>query len=394
MYQRKSFVILALVVSVGIYGVVQSLTYPLLAILLDSRGYDGWLVGFNAAMMPMGMLVAGAFAPRLVAGMGVYRVIQTALAGVSICLLLLYVLENFAVWMILRFVSGVILTIIFVATDSCVNELAEERNRGRILGLYSMALCLGFILGPLVLTLFDSQSEIPFLFGIFLPFGTMSMIFLVRGEIKDLDFSGNPVLMWRYFRRIPVMILAVVFVSFADQSALSLLPLFGLEYGRSEAEASFLVVAMTTGSFLLVYPIGWLADLVPRLGLMTVCSMLASLLSLGVILTADTQMLLPIIVFLWGGFYYSIYSLTLVRIGQEFSKSDLVGATAACGAAWGIGGVFGTPLSGAAMDFIGAAGLFAANGALFAILTACLSILMLSKASPTQPLPTRLKVHD
>lgn len=372
--------ILAIILSIGIYGVVQSLTYPLLAILLASRDYSGWQVGFNAAMMPVGMLVAAVFAPRLVAKFGIYRVIQYGLAGVSICMTLIYILEDYILWMIIRFFSGVLLTLIFVATDSCINDLAEDRVRGRIVGLYSVSLSFGFILGPLVLTLFDSRSLVPFLFAILLPFAMMIMIHRFRADIVALDFSNEPVGMLGFFRKIPVMIVAVVFIAFADQAALSLLPLFGLGYGRSEAEASFLVVAMTAGSFLLLYPISWLADSVPRLGLMTACAGGAALLSFGIILMADRPMALVFAVFVWGGVYYSIYSLTLVRIGQMFSKSDLVGATAACGAAWGIGGIIGTPGAGAAMDLMGPAGLFASIGALFTLLTGAFALVMYSQA--------------
>lgn len=390
MRQERWPVILAIILSVGIYGVVQSLTYPLLAILLTKRDYSGWLVGLNAAMMPTGMLVAGALAPSLISAIGIYRVIQSGLIGVSACMLLLYAFEHFASWMTIRFVSGVILTIIFVATDSCINELTDDRVRGRIVGLYSMSLSFGFILGPLILTLFGSQSAVPFLFAIFLPFGAVLMIFFVRRPINALEFSGKPTAISGFFRKIPVLILAVVCVAFADQSALSLLPLFGLAHKLSEADANFLVVLMTTGSFLLLFPISWLADVIPCLSLMAVCSLLGALLSFGIILLAKVPAALPIAVFVWGGIYYSIYSLTLVRVGQIFSKSDLVGATAACGVAWGVGGIFGTPVTGVAMDLMGPAGLFVTNGAFFAILSAFLFILV-QMASPqtTMVLPKR-----
>jgi MFS family permease len=232
------------------------------------------------------MLVAAAFAPRLVATIGIYRVIQIGLAGVSVCMTLLYLLEDFASWMAIRFASGFILTVILVATDSCINDLAVDRVRGRIVGLSSMSLSFGFILGPLILTVFDSRSPIPFLFAILLPFAMIVMIFGVRAGIKDLDFLNEPVSMFGFLRRIPAMIMAVVFVAFADQAALSLLPLFGLGYGRNEAAARLLVVAMTAGSFLLLYPIRWLPDILPRVGLMAASAALSALQSLGIILAA------------------------------------------------------------------------------------------------------------
>jgi len=48
------------------------------------------------------------------------------------------------------------------------------------------------------------------------------------------------------------------------------------------------------------------------------------------------------VIFAWGGIYYAIYSLALIKLGGEYSGADLVAGNAACSAMWGIGGIVGT----------------------------------------------------
>ncbi|WP_282611066.1 MFS transporter [Pelagibius sp. Alg239-R121] len=391
--RNPQLVIAALIASVGIYGIVQSLTYPLLALLLEQNDYGRWLIGVNAAMMPVGMLIAGTFAPRLVARLGLYAVMQVGLLSVGVCLFLVFMIEDYFVWMLLRFVSGVILTLIFVASDTCINEIISDSIRGRVIGLYSMSLSLGFVLGPGILAIFGSGSVLPFVFGVALPLIAMIPLFMVRQRIRLIGFSTQPVSMWGFFTRIPVLLLAVVFVSFADQSALSLLPIYGLGIGRSEAEANLLVVLMTTGSFLLMYPIGWLADSISRLWLMFVCSVVSTIISATFLVLTEMTVGLAVAVFIWGGTYYAIYSLTLVRIGQIFSGSRLVGATAACGAAWGIGGIIGTPLAGKAMDEFGPDGFPLVVTLLFALLAAALLMMILTSQSSRYQTASSIKPY-
>ena len=83
-----------------------------------------------------------------------------------------------------------------------------------------------------------------------------------------------------------------------------------------------------------------------------------------------------VVVFLWGGIYYAIYTLGLVKLGQQFSGADLVAGSAACGATWGIGGLIGTPLAGAAMGQFGSVGFPASMVIAFGVLSI---ILLLSR---------------
>jgi hypothetical protein len=52
-----------------------------------------------------------------------------------------------------------------------------------------------------------------------------------------------------------------------------------------------------------------------------------------------------------------LYTLTLIELGRNFQGDLLLAGNAAFTVAWGLGGVLGPPLGGAAMQLFGRAGL-------------------------------------
>jgi hypothetical protein len=77
-----------------------------------------------------------------------------------------------------------------------------------------------------------------------------------------------------------------------------------------------------------------------------------------------------VVVFIWGGAYYAIYTLSLVRLGERFRGAALVAGNAAFAAMWGAGGLVGTPVIGAAMQAWGPVGLSVVLTGLFILLAA------------------------
>jgi MFS family permease len=366
----------AVMISATIYTVVQGLTYPLLALRLNQRGIDEWAVGLNAAMMPAGMLAAAIVAPRLVGVLGLYRLCLSCLFAVSACLLAIGIIDEYWAWLPLRFVMGVLLACIFVVTDTWVNHLVDNEYRGRALGIYSMLLSVGFAIGPAILASLGSAGFAPIVVGAALPLAAMAPLIAARRSLRGVSIGGKATSVLTFARRAPTILACVVAAAFADQAAMSLLPIYALDAGYGDRLASLSLTAMIVGSIALMYPIGWLADRLSRTMVTTACAVATLALSALMHPAAASPPAFLFVIFLWGGIYYAIYTLALVRLGQQFSGADLVAGSAACGATWGLGGFVGTPLAGAAMERLGPAGFPAAMVAAFALLSI---VLLLSR---------------
>jgi MFS family permease len=72
--------------------------------------------------------------------------------------------------------------------------------------------------------------------------------------------------------------------------------------------------------------------------------------------------------FLWGGLFAGVYTISLTLLGQHFRDQDLVTANTALALIWSVGSLAGPFLGGLAMDLAGRDGLpgfLAAAGAVY-----------------------------
>ena len=70
----------------------------------------------------------------------------------------------------------------------------------------------------------------------------------------------------------------------------------------------------------------------------------------------STPLLWPLL-FVWGAVAFGAYPVALADLGDRFSGALLLAGNAAFALMWGVGGLIGAPLSGAAMHHFGPEGL-------------------------------------
>ncbi|HLW24812.1 MAG TPA: MFS transporter [Steroidobacteraceae bacterium] len=357
-----------------LFTALQGLTYPLLSLLLHARGVpEGW-IGINAAMMPLGMVAAAPLAHPLVARLGPLTLLLASILTAVASLLAIGALDNATAWMPLRFVTGACLAWVFIVCDTWVNELAAERVRGRVLGLYSMSTSAGFALGPLLLAAIGTRGWMPFAAGATCGLAAVLPLWLNRRALPGRPVASAHVStaqaiedasLWRFVRAAPLLIAGAAATALADQVALSLLPIFCVRNGLSVREGSVALVSMIAGSTLMQYPMGWLADRAPVRAIFMGGALATALSALAMPLAVRTPELFWAVSFAWGGTYYGIFTLVLVMLGRRFSGAALVSGNAAFAATWGIGGLIGTPLAGGAMQRFGPNGFPASLAAVF-----------------------------
>lgn len=370
--------IVAVSLGATLFTALQGLTYPLLSLLLDRRGVAEGLIGLNAAMMPVGMIVAAPLASHLIRRMGPLALICASIVGAVLSLLLVGAIANVWVWMPLRFLTGACLSWVFIVADTWVNELALERVRGRVLGLYSMLGSLGFALGPLLLARLGTGGWVPFIAGGACGLAALLPLLASRHELpprpaagRDTEAGGG---MLAFARAAPLLVAGTAASALADQVAMSLLPIFCLRYGLDVRTASLMLVSMVLGSMMLQYPAGWLADRFSTRALYIGCALLTAASALMLPLAARSPPLLGALVFVWGGAYYAIFTLALVMLGRLFRGHALIAGNAAFAATWGLGGLIGAPLAGAAMQRLGPHGLTDTLAAVFVALALAVAL--------------------
>src|SRR5262249_21225962 len=135
------------------FGAGMGYAMPLLALNLEARGLDSGIIGLNAAMTFLGVIIAAPAVPWATRAIGAQAVMLLCLAGGPRCFTLISPYDDQTVWFVMRFGTGVAGSGLFTASEAWIGNLAGERERGRIMAIYATVLSAALGIGPLLVPL-------------------------------------------------------------------------------------------------------------------------------------------------------------------------------------------------------------------------------------------------
>ena len=342
------FAVLASVLSVGL---ALGVSMPLVSLRLEAWGYGSFAIGVMAAMPALGVLAGASLASRLAGWVGVPAAMRLCLWGGALSIGLLALLPSYPLWLVLRLLIGMALTVVFVLGESWINQLVVEQWRGRLVALYGSSYALSQLAGPLVLGMLGSDDD----FGFWAATGLLlvsPLLLLGRGgapstEACNVTFAD----LFAFCRRLSVIAWAIALFASFEAMILTLLPVYCLQQGLSTEIALFMVSTVVVGDAVLQLPIGALADHMSRRALFTGCALALLGSSLAIPLLLHTWAIWPVWV-LFGASAGGLFTLSLVLIGERYRDDALVRANAHVAQLWGIGCLLGPLLAGAGSQWI------------------------------------------
>lgn len=352
----------AMAVGVGIGALI-----PLMALRLEARGVDSWLIGLNGAMVPAAILLFGPFLPRIIARLGTMGSMYFGFALFSAGVLLLPVTDWLPGWFLLRFLSGTAVGVHWVVTETWMNMMATDRNRGRVMAVYVTMMSGGFALGPLLISVTGIEGAAPFL-AVFAAM-CVSLVPIVVARQVAPPMPAHPRGGLRHaLSYAPVIMAAALFGGAMDLAVINMLPLYGLDFGLDERTAALMLTTFVAGNVVMQIPLGWLADRMSKRGVLMLCTggSLAGALLLPFLVGAGP--LLWVMLFLWGGVLFAVYTVSLGLLGDSFAPAQLAAANTAFVMFYNIGSATGPIVAGAAMDLWSREGLAATIAGAAAIL--------------------------
>ena len=371
---------MVVILLVGLFGLSQGLTYPLLSLILERQGVDPAIIGLNSAMTPLGIVVAASILPALASRVGSAPLALASTLALAGVIGMIGLLQSAAVWIPLRFLLGCGVSGLYVTSETWINSLAPATQRGRILGLFSTSLSLGFACGPLVLIVTGTSGASPFWAAIGIEIMGAALILSVFGRLPDVGARAR-VSILRFAPLAPFLLLVVGVVAAYDQSFLTLFPIYVTAQGFSAHDTVVAVMVWAAGNILFQVPIGALAARWSRRGTtVLLCGVtIAGALLLPAARAAGNRIAPALwsLLFIWGPASYGVYTLALGELGSVFKGGNLVAGNAAFAMMWGLGGLIGPSIIGLAMHATGPGGLPLALGCVYGML---LVIAMLRRA--------------
>lgn len=347
-----------LVINLSVFGagVAWGSLMPLVALRLAHQGVSAGVIGLNTAMSPLAILAVGPFLPRLIARLGTLASICYGLFAAAITVLLLPALPSLPAWFVLRFLAGAAVSIQWVVSETWLNLVANERDRGRIMGIYATVMALGFAIGPSLIGLVGIDGWTPFLLIVLAMLLSASPLPFSRGLAPAMP-AHQEVPLARLVRAQPLVMACAVLGGVADLALFSLLPVYGLRHGLDQSQALIAVSVFVGGNVVLQIPIGWIADHMSRRATLLSCILVTILGTLLLPAAVGHGFWLYVLVFFLGGSTFSTYTLGLGLLGDGFPLAQLAAANVAFVMAYQVGSAGGPILAGTAMDVFGPEGL-------------------------------------
>jgi MFS family permease len=337
-------------------GLQAGVGIPLVPLALEQQGHDKLTIGLVSAAWAVGMLSFGTRIPALAARFGAVPAIIGAVVIGALINCAYTITSGPLAWAILTFLHGVIGGVPWVVSEIWMNVVVEEKQRGRVMGIYSSLVALGMALGPMVLQVVGVYGPLPFLTG-----AALSLLVAVpllphwstapRIRVDAASGFGTVVLL------APLAMFAAFACGLGEQVAFSFLPVYAVGAGVSADTGALWLSAFVMGNVVLQWPIGWLADHADRRAVLAGCTLASAVLVLGLALIPAQWAGTIGIVALWGGLSFAIYPVGLALLGQRFRGGDIARANTAFSMIYIVGGLVGRPITGAAMDAIGDPGL-------------------------------------
>jgi MFS family permease len=179
----------------------------------------------------------------------------------------------------------------------------------------------------------------------------------------------------------PAVFAAAFVGGMVDTAFLTFLPIWGLRTGLDHEFALALLSIFIIGNVVLPFPVGWLSDRIGIRPVMALCGAISVLGPLLAVYFAASPILLSIVLFIWGGAVFSLYSLAMTDIGHRCKGTSLAAASGALVVVYTISNISGPPLTGAAMQAWGVHSLMAVSAVVAAMFMVILALTARSASS-------------
>lgn len=369
--------LIAAIAAVTVFGFTLGLMFPLLALIMESRGIRPDVIGYNAAMQPLGITLSLFFIPAAVRLFGTKRTVIGAAVMTAVVICMYPFAPIFWAWFGLRILHGFFVSTLFAISEAWIVKFAEGPWRSRILALYTSAMALSFGGGPSLISITGIEGALPFLIGaVVLASATIPILF-VKDEAVD-DEDERPLSVLGFVRKAPVLIASVAAFAIIDAAFLSFLPVFGVKKGMTQEAAALALTFFILGNTVLQFPIGWLADHMNKRVVMAACAAVTALCTALLPAAFGT---LPFwgLLLVGGAASAGMYTVALGELGDRFSGHELTTGTACFSTTWGVGALLGALGTGMAFNSFGPDGM---PYGLALVLAAFFGIMLLNLRGP------------
>ena len=249
-------------------------------------GVRGGIEGFSPDVMSLvmagyyiGILGGSKLAPLMINRVGHVRVFAALASLISACFILFPAFPSEFVWFILRVIVGFCFSGVYVVSESWLNDISTNTNRGKILSFYLIIQTLGIVLAQILLNFADPNGYSLFIIASVVLSLSFTPILLSVTPAPPFD-TTKPMGLSKLYKTSPLGVVGLFFLGAIFGALFGMTAIFGTERGMSVSQISIFVAIIYLGGMLFQMPIGWLSDRMDRRYLIIILSSIGAFFSI------------------------------------------------------------------------------------------------------------------
>lgn len=333
----------SLFIGVGLLFLSSGMLFTLVVVRAKESGFSTQAIAVLQSSYQFGWLIAALFISGLIHKVGHIRVFAalTALASSVILIQILHI-EEYA-WMIDRIIMGICIAGLMVVSESWLNDMSSNADRGKNLAIYTIVSWGAPIIGVWLLRFGEPSSNTLFLFAsVVISLAAIPLLLSVSKtpQLIETEFFG----LKKLYRITPLGVIGTLFAGMCHGVFFGLLPVYGVVLELELEQLSNLISFGLLSGVLLQWPIALMSDRYDRRFVLITTASLAAIPAIAFSFMENISITQQYIaISLIGAFTLGLYSQCIAHVNDHLKPSQIVSATGQLVLIYGVG-FAGTPL--------------------------------------------------
>lgn len=354
----------------------------LVPIRIHLQGSSPAMAGAIATAYFVGLVFGALYDPTIIHRVGRIRALAGFAAIFAASSLLMPLASSPIAWILIRTIAGVCLAGLTLVIESWLNSVTNSAQRGRVLAIYMIVFYGAFGGGQILLFAYDPAGFELFAIAAILLGMSLVPIVLTRIEAPDVA-APTPLNIAELLRVSPMAVVGSVASGFILGAFYGLAPLFALARGLPPSSVGLFMSAAIFGGLILQWPIGLLSDRIDRRSVILTASAATAFISGAIVLLpSGADVILFVLVALFGGASFTLYPLSLAHAGDRLQNhEDMVGLSSGMLLLYSFGAIIGPLVAGQIFGVLNGSGLFLLAG-VTATATVIFGLIRMRQSSP------------
>jgi MFS family permease len=350
---RSSLLVLSLFLGTAILLLGIGLQSTLISLRATLEQFSLNTIGLVMSAYFFGFILGGYLCPPLIRRVGHIRAF-TVMASIASAAAVAYpIWVDPVFWAFLRLLTGICMMGLYMVIESWLNSVAPNTHRGQIFSIYIAITLLAIAGGQYLLLLAEVGSYE--LFGIAAILLSLALIPVAITRLSQPELTESARLKLTALYKIsPLGVIGALSTGLVMGAFWGLAPVYAANIGLDTAGVAGLMSAAIVGGVVLQWPIGLISDRIDRRKVLGLATLMAAIMSLlAYLLGQSVSIPLYIVAFVFGGFVFSLYGLSVAHTNDQLEKVQILEATRGLLQLYGVGAMLGPVLAGQAMGLFG-----------------------------------------